>query len=69
MIAVAMPTTSPVELTRGPPLLPGLSAASVWIRSSIRRPRSARKDRPRAETTPVVTVASKPSGAPMAMTS
>ncbi len=38
MIAVLMPTTSPCEATSGPPELPGLSAASVWITSSIRRP-------------------------------
>ena len=38
MIAVLMPITSPREETSGPPELPGLSAASVWITSSIRRP-------------------------------
>ena len=30
IIAVLMPTTSPVVVTSGPPELPGLSAASVW---------------------------------------
>ena len=54
--AVLMPTTSPCEDTSGPPELPGLSAASVWITSSIRRPLRARSVRPSAETTPVVTV-------------
>src|SRR5213593_3737844 len=66
--AVLMPTTSPWEDTSGPPELPGLSAASVWITSSISRPERARSDRPSAETTPVVTVDSKPSGLPMAIT-
>ncbi len=31
MMAVLMPITSPCEATSGPPELPGLSAASVWI--------------------------------------
>ena len=69
MTAVLMPTTSPREDTSGPPELPGLSAASVWITSSISRPVRARRERPSADTTPVVTVDSKPSGLPMAMTS
>ena len=67
--AVFTPTTSPCEDTSGPPELPGLSAASVWITSSISRPVRERKLRPSAETTPVVTVDSKPSGLPMAITS
>jgi len=29
--AEVMPMTSPLRLTSGPPLLPGLMAASVWI--------------------------------------
>ena len=66
--AVFTPTTSPREDTSGPPELPGLSAASVWITSSISRPVRERKLRPSAETTPVVTVDSKPSGLPMAIT-
>jgi hypothetical protein len=33
MIAVLTPTTSPREFSSGPPELPGLSAASVWITS------------------------------------
>ena len=69
MIAVLMPMTSPREDTSGPPELPGLSAASVWMTSSISRPLRARSERPSAETTPAVTVDSKPSGLPMAMTS
>ena len=69
MTAVLMPITSPREDTSGPPELPGLSAASVWITSSISRPLRARNERPSAEMTPAVTVDSKPSGLPMATTS
>ena len=36
--AVFTPITSARELTSGPPELPGLSAASVWITSPIKRP-------------------------------
>src|SRR5215831_8995616 len=66
--AVLMPTTSPRVETSGPPELPGLRAASVCNTSSISRPLEARSDRPSADTTPEVTVNSKPSGLPMATT-
>ncbi len=33
-MAVLTPTTSPCRFTRGPPLLPGLMEASVWMKSS-----------------------------------
>ena len=33
VVAVLMPMTSPAALTRGPPELPALMAASVWMRS------------------------------------
>ena len=56
MIAVLMPTTSPAAVTNGPPELPGFSAASVWITLSISRPERVRSERPRALTTPAVTV-------------
>src|SRR5439155_1625995 len=69
MIAVLMPTTLACVSTSGPPEFPGLSAASVWMTFSMSRPSRADKDRPRALTTPVVTVEWKPSGSPMAMTS
>ena len=55
IIAVLTPMTSPRDLTSGPPELPGLSAASVWMMSSISRPDCARSDRPSALTTPAVT--------------
>jgi hypothetical protein len=69
IMAVLMPTTSPAEDTSGPPELPGLSAASVWMTSSTSRPDAARSDRPSADTTPAVTGESKPSGLPIATTS
>ena len=33
-IAELRPTASPLALTRGPPELPGLIEASVWMKSS-----------------------------------
>ena len=45
-----MPMTSPALETSGPPELPGLSVASVWITSSISRPFCERSDRPSAPT-------------------
>src|SRR5258707_8504867 len=38
IIAVLMPTTRPLPSTSGPPELPGLSGASVWMTLSISRP-------------------------------
>ena len=67
MTAVLTPITSARELTSGPPELPGLRAASVWMTSPIRRPFCARSERPTALTMPAVTVDSKPNGLPMAM--
>src|SRR5438105_4324050 len=69
MIAVLMPITSDDDDTSGPPELPGLSAASVWITSSMVRPLTERIERPSADTTPAVTVDSNPSGLPIATTS
>ena len=56
-IAVFMPTTWPAALTSGPPELPGLMAASVWIRPSSCSP-SAVRSRSLADTIPRVTVGS-----------
>ena len=67
IMAVLTPMTSPRVLTSGPPEFPGLSAASVWSTSSMRRPDCARSERPSALTTPAVTVVWKPSGLPMAI--
>jgi len=69
MTAVLMPTTRPRLSTRGPPELPGLSAASVWMMSSMRRPDwEAEGAAEGGERRPAVTVAWKPRGLPMAMT-
>ena len=66
--AVLMPTTRASASASAPPELPGLSAASVWITSSITRPRAGR-ERPSALTTPAVTEPARPSGLPTATTS
>ena len=74
-IALLMPTTSPRMLTSGPPELPGLIAASVWIASmtvlASRRCRwlsPVRTGRFSALTMPLVTVPCRPSGEPIATT-
>src|SRR5687768_9331158 len=69
MIAVFTPTTSPREVTSGPPEFPGFSAASVWITLSISRPVRDRNERASELTTPAVTVALNPYGFPTATTS
>ena len=72
-IAVLMPITAPVESTSGPPELPGLIAASVWMASitasASDSPPSRRTGRSTALTMPWVTVPARPSGEPMAITS
>ena len=70
--AVLIPTTRPRLSASAPPELPGLSAASVWMTSSIRRAVVRVRTgmlRPRALTTPAVTVPERPSGLPTATTS
>ena len=54
--AVLMPMTAPVASRSGPPLFPGLIAASVWMRLVSRTLESSWTVRPVAETIPVVTV-------------
>src|SRR5437660_1058627 len=49
MIAVLMPTTSPRRLISGPPLLPGLIAAFVWIKSPNTSARSPKEKTKRIE--------------------
>ena len=61
LTAVLTPITWPALLTSGPPELPGLMAASVWIRLFscsllVCCASEAWIWRPRPETTPVVTV-------------
>src|SRR5215472_8164008 len=70
--AVLIPTTLAWLSASAPPELPGFSAASVWITSSIRRaaePLRVGSDRPSALTTPAVTEPASPSGLPTATTS
>ena len=55
-MAVLTATTWPAALTSGPPELPGLMAASVWIRPSSDTP-SVCRSRSLADTMPRVTVA------------
>ena len=65
MIAVFTPTTSPPRLNSGPPELPRLMAASVWMKSSER---PELRSRLRAEMIPADTEPPKPNGLPMAIT-
>ena len=64
-IAVLIPTTAPRLSMSGPPELPGLMDASVWMKSSYG---PLPMNRSLALTMPVVTVWSSPKGLPMAMT-
>ena len=66
-MAVFTPITWPLLSSSGPPLLPGLIAASVWIMSSSRES-SSRIVRPSELITPVVKVPSSPNGLPIANT-
>ena len=67
IFAELIPTTSPSALTSAPPELPGLIAASVWIRSNLRSPNWM--ERFKALITPAVTLPrnSSPSGLPIAI--
>ena len=67
-IAVAIPITSPARLTSGPPELPRLIAASVWMKFSNDVSRVRPIALPLALTTPTVTVWSSSNGLPIAMT-
>ena len=63
--------TAPAPSSSGPPELPGLMAASVWMalmnEASSDVPSPAVTGRSTALTMPDVTVPSRPSGAPIAM--
>ena len=65
-IAVLMPTSWPLMLISAPPELPGLIAASVWMK----KPKSDTPTcvRASAETMPLVVVWPTPNGLPMAST-
>ena len=66
-MAVLIPTTLPFRSMRGPPLFPGLIAASVW-RNPSKFTFSAWMLLFFAEMTPTVTVCSSPYGLPIATT-
>ena len=67
--AVTMPTTSPSMVTSGPPELPGLAAASNWIRLLIScLPSGERNERFRPETMPAEADGPMPNGKPTATT-
>ena len=53
--AVLMPMTLPAESSSAPPELPGLMAASVWIRLRMIVPSWTVIVRPKADTIPAVT--------------
>ena len=63
IIAVLIPITSPFKLNSGPPELPWLIDASVWIKSSYLVKLISLF---RAEIIPAVTVPPKPNGLPIA---
>ena len=67
-ICELMPITLPEASISGPPELPGLIAASVWITWEIEKPLGAWIWRCSAETMPLVTVRSRPNGLPIATT-
>ena len=65
-IAVLMPSRLPATSTSAPPELPGLIAASVWMKfSKVLMPSALR---PSALTIPEVTVWPTPNGLPIAST-
>ena len=61
------PMTRAVSSSSGPPELPGLIGASVWMTWSIEKPLGALIERPMPETMPSVAVRSRPNGLPMAI--
>ena len=65
-ICALIPITRPAASSSGPPELPGFRAASVCSAPLIANPFGAVMSRFRAETTPVVSVRSRPKGLPIA---
>ena len=63
-----MPSTRPRASSSGPPELPWLIAASVWIAPVIAKPVSESIERSSAETTPTDSDCSSPNGVPIAAT-
>ena len=67
-ICELIPITRPSASSSGPPELPGLIGASVWIALEIVNPFGALIWRWTAETIPAVAVRSRPNGLPIATT-
>ena len=65
-MAVFTPISRPEESISGPPELPGLMAASVWITPATSRPVLVTISRSRAEMMPVVRLRGSPNGLPIA---
>ena len=63
-----IPITRPSEPTSGPPELPGLIAASVWIAPGISKLVSDATERSTAETIPTESDCACPNGEPIAAT-
>eukprot|EP00966_Prymnesium_polylepis_P286586 6619981-Prymnesium_polylepis.1 len=61
-IAVLTPISWPRESSRGPPELPGLMAASVWMQPLMGRPPTPSTSRARADTPPVAADTTAKSG-------
>ena len=68
LICELIPSTRPAPLSSGPPELPGLMAASVWIALPIVKAVSDSMLRSMAETTPTDSDWRSPKGLPMAAT-
>ena len=68
MICWLIPITSPAASTSGPPELPGLIAASVWIAPAIWNAVSPVIERSTAETTPTDSDWRSENGEPIAAT-
>src|SRR3954447_7683598 len=67
-ICALMPTTWPLALSSGPPELPGLMEASVWIEPSMPKPLGAWMLRSSPETMPSLKLFVYPNGLPSAYT-
>ena len=67
-ICELIPSTRPPASSSGPPELPELIAASVWIAPDVRKPVSDWMSRSSAEITPTDSERSSPNGEPIAAT-
>ena len=65
-IALLTPISRPALSSSGPPELPGLMAASVWITPTTSRKLAVGSSRSSALTRPLVSVRCRPKGLPMA---